>query len=257
MPLDVFTDTPLVSITGAVTIGKDPKDGTNGTLAVAGAASFASAVTATGSLIASSNLSVTGSLIAGTFTGSITAASSLAVASGLSIAAGGETITAGGLSITAGGATVTAGGLLITAGGETIASGGLSIAAGGETITAGGLSITAGGATVTGGVTTDLLLGGSTSAIQTVADSGTIVITRRVAKVSGAAGATIAGAAIATAAASGGQELIVINENATVGSTLVISTGVIVKAGTTTVTVSGQSAARFIYDEVQTKWVNV
>lgn len=141
---------------------------------------------------------------------------------------------------------------------------GLSIAAGGQTITAGGLSITAGGATiaaggasVTGGVTTDLLQGGSPTAIATVADSGTIAITKRVAKVSGAAGATIAGAAIATSGAVGGQELIVINENATVGSTIVISTNVIVKAGTTSVTVSGLGAARFIYDDTQTKWVNV
>jgi hypothetical protein len=120
-----------------------------------------------------------------------------------------------------------------------------------------GISVTAGGVTVTGGVTTDLLQGGTTSTIATVADSGTISIARRVAKVSGAAGATIAGAAIATANAVGGQELIVVNENATVGSTIVISTNVIVKAGTTSVTISGLGAARFIWDDTQTKWVNV
>ncbi len=141
--------------------------------------------------------------------------------------------------------------------GLSVTSGGVSVTAGGETITAGGLSITAGGATVTGGVTTDLLQGGSTTAIATVADSGTISIARRVAKVSGAAGATVAGAAIATAGAVGGQELVVFNENTVVGSTLVISTNVILKAGTTSVTVSGLSGARFIWDEVQTKWVNV
>jgi hypothetical protein len=140
---------------------------------------------------------------------------------------------------------------------QIVASSGVSLTSGGATVTAGGLSITAGGATVTGGVTTDLLQGGSTTAIQTVADSGTISIARRVAKVSGAAGATVAGAAIATAGAVGGQELVVTNENATVGSTLVISTNVIVKAGTTSVTVSGLAAARFIWDEVQTKWINV
>jgi hypothetical protein len=140
---------------------------------------------------------------------------------------------------------------------QIVASSGVSLTSGGATVTAGGISVTAGGATVTGGVTTDLLQGGSTTAIQTVADSGTISIARRVAKVSGAAGATVAGAAIATAGAVGGQELIVTNENATVGSTLVISTNVILKAGTTTVTVSGLAAARFIWDEVQTKWINV
>lgn len=122
---------------------------------------------------------------------------------------------------------------------------------------AGSSMSTASGLTVTGGVTTDLLQGGTTSAIATVADSGTISIARRVAKVSGAAGATVAAAAIATAGAVGGQELIVVNENATVGSTLVISTNVIVKAGTTSVTISGLAAARFIWDDTQSKWVNV
>jgi hypothetical protein len=106
-------------------------------------------------------------------------------------------------------------------------------------------------------VTTDLLSGGSPSAIATVADSGTISIARRIAKVSGAAGATVAAAAIATAGVTPGQELIVLNENTTVGSTLVISTNVILKAGTTSVTVSGLAAARFIWDDTQTKWVNV
>jgi hypothetical protein len=106
-------------------------------------------------------------------------------------------------------------------------------------------------------VVTDSLQGGSPSAIATVADSGTISIAKRIAKVSGAAGATVAGAAIATAGAVGGQELVVLNENTTVGSTLVISTNVILKAGTTSVTVSGLAAARFIWDDTQTKWVNV
>jgi hypothetical protein len=122
---------------------------------------------------------------------------------------------------------------------------------------AGSSMSTASGLTVTGGVTTDLLQGGTTSAIATVADSGTISIARRVAKVSGAAGATVAGAALATAGAVGGQELIVVNENTTVGSTLIVSTNVIVKAGTTSVTISGLAAARFIWDDTQLKWVNV
>ena len=213
MPIDIYTNTNLVNVTGGVSITKDVKDGVAGTLYVAGQASM-----------------VGGLAVSGSLTGvSITAASVLTAATGLTVTAGGEVITAGGLSITAGG----------------------------ETITAGGLSITAGGATITGGLTTDLLQGGSTSTIATVADSGTIAISRRVAKVSGAAGATIAGAAIATSGAVGGQELIVLNENTTVGSTIVISTNVILKAGTTSVTVSGLAGARFIYDEVQTKWVNV
>jgi hypothetical protein len=121
---------------------------------------------------------------------------------------------------------------------------------------AGSLTV-ANGATITGGVNVDILEGGSSTAIQTVADSGTIAISKRVAKVSGAAGATVAGAALGTAGVVGGQELIVVNENLTVGSTLVISTNVIVKAGTTTTTISGLAAARFIWDEVQTKWVLV
>lgn len=127
----------------------------------------------------------------------------------------------------------------------------------GRIVASTGISVTAGGATITGGVTTDLLQGGSPTAIATVADSGTIVISRRVAKVSGAAGATVAAAAIATSGAVGGQELIVLNENTTVGSTLVISTNVILKAGTTSVTVSGLAGARFIFDDTQSKWVNV
>jgi hypothetical protein len=152
---------------------------------------------------------------------------------------------------------VASSGVSLTSGGATVTAGGISVTAGGETITAGGLSITAGGATVNGGLTADILQGGSSTAIATVADSGTISIAKRVVKVSGAAGATVAAAAIATAGASPGQELIVCNENTTVGSTLVISTNVILKAGTTSVTVSGLAAARFIWDEVQTKWINV
>jgi hypothetical protein len=146
---------------------------------------------------------------------------------------------------------------IVASSGVSLTSGGATVTAGGLSITAGGATVTAGGATVTGGVTTDLLQGGSTTAIQTVADSGTISIARRVAKVSGAAGATVAGAAIATAGAVGGQELIIQNENLTVGSTLVISTNVIVKAGTTTTTISGLAGARFIWDEVQTKWLQI
>lgn len=133
---------------------------------------------------------------------------------------------------------------------------GISIAASGATITAGGFSVTAGGGTFTGGVTTDLLQGG-VSTIATVADSGTIAITKRVAKVTGSAGATVAAAAIATSGAVAGQELIVVNENATSGSTVVISTNVIVGDGTASVTIKAKGAARFIYDDTQTKWVNI
>lgn len=99
MPMEVYTDTPLVSITGPVAIVKDPKDGTNGSLTVAGA------------IVASSTLGLSGVLTAAT---------------GITVTAGGLTVTAGGLTVTAGGLTVTAGGITISAGGLTV-TGGASI----------------------------------------------------------------------------------------------------------------------------------
>ena len=58
------------------------------------------------------------------------AAPYLTVPSGLTVTAGGATITAGGLTITAGGATITAGGLTITAGGIALNGGSLTLATG-------------------------------------------------------------------------------------------------------------------------------
>jgi len=144
----------------------------------------------------------------------------------------------------------------LTAVSQLTASAGVSITASGETITAGGLSITAGGATVTGGLLADKIAGG-TAAVQTVAASSAITVGAKVAKITVSAGATVTALSITTSGATGGQELYVINENAAGASTAIISSGVIVASGTTSVTISGLACAKFIFDDTQTLWVKV
>ena len=93
MPMEVFTDAALVSITGPVTIVKEPKDGTNGSLTVAGAVVASSTLAVSGVLTAASGVNITGALVA----------SSTLVVSGAVTAATGLTISAGGLTVTGGG----------------------------------------------------------------------------------------------------------------------------------------------------------
>lgn len=96
MPMDVFTDTSLVNITGGVSITKDVQNGIAGNLTVAGTTTQSGVVTA---------------------------------ATGVSVTAGGITVTAGGVSITAG--SLTAGGGAAVTGGASIDQmwGGLSASA--------------------------------------------------------------------------------------------------------------------------------
>lgn len=175
-------------------------------------------------------------------------------ASGLSITAGGSTITAGNLSLTAGSIAAPSGtlsvgsGLSVTAGGQTITAGGQSITAGGQTITAGGSSITAGGLTVTAGGASLNAVSGGVAAVQTVATGGTIAVTAaRVLKCTVAAGATASNLSLGSGLA--GQEVMVINENATGGSTLGI-TGTVNAA----MSISGLKAQKFVFDDTQTAW---
>lgn len=115
-----------------------------------------------------------------------------------------------------------------------------------------GISITAGGLTVTGGATIDKIVGG-TAAVQTLASSGAITVGAKVAKVTATAGAAIT--ALSLTAGVAGQEIHVINENAVGASTLIISSGIIVTSGTTTVTISGLAQKGFLYDDTQSLWV--
>lgn len=146
-------------------------------------------------------------------------------------------------------------GVSLTAASLLTAATGLSVTAGGLTVTAGGESITAGGLTVTGGIVADKIAGG-TAAVQTIATSGgTISIGAKVAKVAQTTGGTVTGCSLVTAAAVGGQELHIINENVAGASTLIINSGLIVASGTTAVTISGLAGKKFIYDDTQSLWV--
>lgn len=84
---------------------------------------------------------ITSASLAGAFT-TVTTTGTVAVGTTLTVASG-ATITAGGLTVTAGGATITAGGATITAGGLVVAADGAGIV-GGLTVTTGGLIVSAG-----------------------------------------------------------------------------------------------------------------
>jgi hypothetical protein len=164
-----------------------------------------------------------------------------------SLTVAGSIVAAGGLSVT--GSFV---GASLTAVSQLTAATGISITAGGETITAGGLSITAGGLSVTGGEIVDVIKGGN-SAVVTIASSGAIPITSRIVPLTVTAGAAVT--ALSLTAGSAGQEITIINENAVGGSTMIISSGVIVTSGTTTSTISGLAAKHYVWDAVQSLWV--
>ncbi len=175
-----------------------------------------------------------------------------ATINGIVNASGGLAVTGSltGVSLTAVSSLTASTGISVTAGGITVTAGGITISSGGETITLGGLA-------VTGGTITDTF-GGGEGTVQTFSGGvGTVTVGTRVIKVSGTGGTLLSSVTIPVASIPSGAELIVINENATVGSTIVINTGVILKAGTTAVTVSGLAAARFIFDHTQSLWVNV
>jgi hypothetical protein len=152
-----------------------------------------------------------------------------------------------GVSVTAGGQTITAGGQSITAGGQTITAGGQSITAGGQTITAGGL-------TVTGGASIDVLRGGvvapTTSTGGTIATSGARIIKATVAASAQATNLTLA-------TGSTGQEIVLINENTTGTSTMVVTGNIIVALGTTTATISGGAGIKLAWDDTQALWVKL
>lgn len=105
-----------------------------------------------------------------------------------------------------------------------------------------------------GGISTTLLQGGVVN--PTISTGGTIQVTgARVIK------ATVASSAQATnlTLASGlpGQELVVINENTTGTSTIIITGSVIAALGTTTITISGGAGKKFIFDNTQQLWVGI
>jgi fibronectin-binding autotransporter adhesin len=139
-------------------------------------------------VLSGSNLSVSGSVTAGTtvtattgltvaggganITGNSTIGGTLGGLTGLTVDSGGATVTAGGLTVSAGGATISGNstltgtlggltGLTVASGGANITGNstitgtlgsltGLTVASGGATITAGGLTVDAGGADITG-----------------------------------------------------------------------------------------------------------
>lgn len=183
MPIDVFTDTPLVSISGPVTIVKDVKDGSLGSLTVAGI------------INASGGLAVSGSL-----TGvSLTAASALTCSTGLSITAGGITVTAGGLSITAGNVTAPS-----------------SMTVGSLLTASNGVSITAGGETVTGGLVVDNIKPGINAVAASLASTGGAVITPTTANYRVTNANSVLTATMATAGFADGQVCNIINDGASI-----------------------------------------
>jgi hypothetical protein len=112
-----------------------------------------------------------------------------------------------------------------------------------------GQTIASGGQSVTGGATIDTLSGG-VPAVQTVATGGTIAVTgARVIRATVASGATASNLSLGSGLS--GQEITVVNENATGGSTLGITGSV--SAATS---ISGLSAKKFVWDPSQTAWVN-
>lgn len=106
----------------------------------------------------------------------------------------------------------------------------------------------------TNGVSTTLVRGGVVS--PTVSTGGTIAVTgARVIKATVASGAQATNLTLASGLP--GQDLTVINENTTGTSTLIITGSVITVAGTTTVTISGLAAKKFIFDDTQNLWVGI
>lgn len=104
------------------------------------------------------------------------------------------------------------------------------------------------------GVSTTLVRGGVVA--PTVSTGGTIAVTgARVIKATVASGAQATNLTLASGLP--GQDLTVINENTTGTSTLIITGSVITVAGTTTVTISGLAAKKFIYDDTQNLWVGI
>ena len=163
-------------------------------------------------------------------------------------------LTVAGIINASGGLSVTGSltGVSLTAVSQLTAATGISITAGGETITAGGLSITANGATITGGAIIDVVKGGN-AAVATIASSGAIAITSRIQPLTVSAGAAVT--ALSLTAGAAGQEITSINENAAGASTMIISSGVIVTSGTTTSTISGLAAKHYVWDAVQSLWI--
>jgi hypothetical protein len=91
MPVNIFNDAALTTISGPVTIAKDARTGdaaalnVSGTVSVSGLITAASGINAVGSMSASSGLNVAGGLVYDSITGGIPATSttqSIAVASG-------------------------------------------------------------------------------------------------------------------------------------------------------------------------------
>lgn len=118
---------------------------------------------------------------------------------------------------------------------------------------AGSISLT-GGATITGGVSADTVAGGVVN--QTVSTGGTVQVTgARQIKATVASSAQASNLTIASGLA--GQELVIINENTTGTSTIIITGSVIVALGTTTVTISGGAGAKFSFDSTQNLWVKL
>lgn len=216
MPMDVFADTPLVNITGAVSVTKDVQSGVAGNMTVAGTQTVSGASNFSGLVTANSGLSVGGSL-----TGvSLTAVSQLTASTGISITAGGLTITAGGESVTAGGITVTAG----------------------------GISVTAGGVTVTGGATLDQLGGGMSPTAVAIAAAGTVATNVRHSRVSPTAAAT---SCVLGTGTFNGQTVIVDNRNTTAANAVsfaLTSTASNILNAASTIIISGMTTKQFVWD---------
>jgi hypothetical protein len=92
MGLDVFSDTPLVSITGPVTITKDPKDGSAGSISLTGGATISGGITAdtvqggvvSPTISTGGTIQVTGARVIKATVAASAQASNLTIASGLS-----------------------------------------------------------------------------------------------------------------------------------------------------------------------------
>lgn len=116
-----------------------------------------------------------------------------------------------------------------------------------RTITVDETAALSGGATVVGGATVDTLIS-TPAALLTVTSSQVISpVGARIIRATVAAGATASG--LSLAAGINGQELTIINENATGASTLIASTGTLAN-----ITISGQTGARLIFDTTNS-WV--
>ena len=114
----------------------------------------------------------------------------------------------------------------------------------------------AGNLTVQGvaGVSATVVRGGIVA--PTTSTGGTLQVTgARIIKATVASGAQATNLTLASGLP--GQDLTVINENTTGTSTLIITGSVITVAGTTTVTISGLAAKKFVFDDTQHLWVGL